>query len=183
MLNLQSIKNARLRKPALFLSLLSLALFTLLLFGCGEADQNEESDTEKPDNDSGGKQEKVRKKPVDAKPGPIIKTASGLQYQDLVKGAGKMAIRGSRLSVHYTGMLDDGTVFDSSRKPDREPYEVIPGVSGVIQGWHEGLVGMRVGGKRKLIIPPDLGYGEQGSPPKIPPNAKLIFEIELLEIK
>ena len=98
-------------------------------------------------------------------------------------GTGAEAKSGDTVSVHYVGWLQDGTQFDSSR--DRgTPYEVTIGVSSVIKGWHEGLVGMKVGGKRLLIIPPDLAYGSTGAGGGvIPPDAMLTFEIELLEIK
>ena len=116
-------------------------------------------------------------------PGTLTTTSSGLKYDDLVIGTGAEAKSGDTVSVHYVGWLQDGTQFDSSR--DRgTPYEVTIGVSSVIKGWHEGLVGMKVGGKRLLIIPPDLAYGSTGAGGGvIPPDAMLTFEIELLEIK
>lgn len=106
---------------------------------------------------------------------------TGLIIEDLVTGSGQAAKEGDTVSVHYTGTLTNGQQFDSSL--DRgQPFTFTIGVSSVIQGWHEGLVGMQPGGKRKLTIPPELGYGEQGAGGVIPPNATLIFEIELLEI-
>lgn len=116
-----------------------------------------------------------------AKLGPkAVKTESGLQYEDIKVGTGKEAKDGAVVSVHYTGMLTDGTKFDSS--VDRgEPYELsLPGQ--VIAGWNEGIPGMKVGGKRKLVIPAALGYGEAGRAP-IPPNATLVFDIELMDVK
>ena len=108
-----------------------------------------------------------------------IKTASGLRYTDLVKGTGASPQQGQNVTVHYVGTLADGTKFDSSY--DRgEPSTIRLATDSVIRGWVEGLMTMRVGGKRKLIIPPDLGYGAKGRPPEVPPNATLIFEIELL---
>lgn len=108
-------------------------------------------------------------------------TTSGLQYQDLVVGSGPMVKAGDTVSVHYTGWLEDGTKFDSSL--DRgTPFQFTVGARMVIAGWDEGLQGMQVGGKRKLVIPANLGYGEAGAGDVIPPNATLIFEVELLEI-
>jgi FKBP-type peptidyl-prolyl cis-trans isomerase len=104
-----------------------------------------------------------------------------LEKTDVVVGTGAEAIKGSAVSVHYVGTLQDGTVFDSSR--DRgTPFTFIIGQGKVIRGWELGVQGMKVGGKRKLVVPPHLGYGEDGSPPKIPGNATLLFEIELLHV-
>ena len=109
-------------------------------------------------------------------------TPSGLQYQDLVVGTGQEAAAGDTVSVHYTGWLADGTKFDSS--VDRgQPFQFVLGQGNVIQGWDEGVAGMKVGGKRKLVIPPDLAYGAQGYGGVIPPNATLTFDVELLEVK
>jgi len=108
-------------------------------------------------------------------------TASGVKYETLKEGTGAEAKPGQTVSVHYTGTLEDGKKFDSSR--DRfEPYSFTIGESQVIQGWHEGVAGMKVGEQRKLTIPASAGYGAQGKPP-IPPNATLIFNIELLKVK
>ncbi|MDT7042450.1 FKBP-type peptidyl-prolyl cis-trans isomerase [Candidatus Nitronereus thalassa] len=109
-------------------------------------------------------------------------TASGLQYLDLVKGSGREAQIGETASVHYTGWLQDGTKFDSS--VDRgEPFQFRLGAGHVIKGWDEGVVGMNIGSKRKLIIPPNLGYGARGAGRVIPPNATLIFDVELLDLR
>ncbi len=109
-------------------------------------------------------------------------TASGLRYEDLTLGDGTEATgRGQTVVVHYTGWLEDGSKFDSS--VDRnDPFSFPLDCSYVIKGWDEGVKGMKVGGKRKLIIPSELGYGERGAGGVIPPNATLIFEVELLEI-
>lgn len=113
---------------------------------------------------------------------PEQKTASGLGYEDLEIGTGKKAIgRGETVFVHYTGCLEDGTKFDSSH--DRgEPLEFSLGAGLVIPGWDEGIIGMRAGGRRKLIVPPELGYGARGAGSAIPPNAVLIFDIQLLNV-
>lgn len=112
---------------------------------------------------------------------PIV-TSSGLQYLDLVKGSGREAHVGETASVHYTGWLKDGTKFDSS--VDRgQPFQFRLGAGRVIKGWDEGVVGMNIGSKRKLIIPPNLGYGARGAGRVIPPNATLIFDVELLDLR
>lgn len=113
--------------------------------------------------------------------GNEITTASGLKYEDLVVGTGAEAKAGDTVSVHYTGTLTNGEKFDSSLDRDT-PLQFELGAGRVIKGWDEGVAGMLVGGKRKLIIPPDLGYGAQGAGASIPPNSTLVFEVELLEI-
>src|SRR5688572_18956484 len=110
----------------------------------------------------------------------MFMTSSGVECQDLSKGSGERATLGDRVVVHYTGWLTDGTQFDSSRGD--EPFAFKLGKCEVIAGWDDGVIGMMVGGKRKLWIPAELGYGRRGSPPQIPPNAELIFEVELLEV-
>ena len=112
----------------------------------------------------------------------IIITDSGLQYVDTESGAGDTAQHGHTVRVHYTGILEDGTKFDSS--VDRgEPFEFPLGAGMVIAGWDEGVAGMMVGGKRRLTIPAALGYGASGVPGAIPPNATLVFDVELIEIR
>jgi peptidylprolyl isomerase len=111
-----------------------------------------------------------------------VTTSSGLKYVDLVEGTGTTPKTGQTVKVHYTGTLENGTKFDSSR--DRgTPFETKIGVGNVIKGWDEGLMTMKVGGRRKLIVPSKLGYGPNGQPPKIPGNATLIFDVELLDVK
>lgn len=105
-----------------------------------------------------------------------------LVKEDLVVGTGDEAVNGKSVTVHYTGTLSDGTKFDSSLDR-KEPYTFVLGSGEVIQGWDMGIVGMKVGGKRKLTIPASLGYGEYGSQGVIPPNATLLFDVELLEVK
>ena len=112
---------------------------------------------------------------------PAIKTASGLQIEELVVGTGAAAASGQKVSVHYTGWLTNGTKFDSS-KDRNEAFVFGLGRGQVIRGWDEGVQGMLVGGTRKLTIPPELGYGARGAGGVIPPNATLVFEVELLAI-
>ena len=111
-----------------------------------------------------------------------VTTDSGLKYHDLKKGIGPVPRPGLSVKVHYTGWLTDGRIFDSSVIKGK-PYEFVLGSGRVIKGWEEGVASMNVGTKRQLVVPPDLGYGSQGAGSVIPPNATLVFEIELLEIR
>lgn len=116
----------------------------------------------------------------------MITTPTGLKYKDEKVGAGSEALGGKRVVVHYTGWLNNndakGKKFDSSL--DRgEPFAFALGAGQVIKGWDEGVAGMKIGGKRTLMIPPTLGYGARGAGSTIPPNANLIFDVELLEVK
>jgi len=111
-----------------------------------------------------------------------VTTDSGLQYIDLKVGDGREAHVGETAIVHYTGWLKDGTKFDSS--VDRnQPFSFRLGAGRVIKGWDEGVVGMKIGSKRKLLIPPNLGYGSRGAGRIIPPNANLTFDVELLDLR
>jgi FKBP-type peptidyl-prolyl cis-trans isomerase len=114
--------------------------------------------------------------------GDGVKTDSGLRYWDIRVGNGDVAKEGSRVRVHYTGWLTTGKKFDSSVDAGK-PFDFTIGNGEVIKGWEEGVAGMRVGGKRQLRIPPGLGYGADGSPPDIPPNATLIFDIRVLGVQ
>jgi FKBP-type peptidyl-prolyl cis-trans isomerase len=148
-------------------SLLVVSMLVLLLAGCAAQPAGSSSTTNNEQGESNLE---------------TITTDSGLQYQDIVVGSGAAAKPGDFVSVHYTGWLEDGTKFDSSL--DRNtPFEFQLGAGGVIAGWDEGVAGMQVGGKRKLIIPAELGYGSRGAGNIIPANATLIFDVELLEIK
>ena len=111
-----------------------------------------------------------------------MKTASGLEYEDVRVGNGAEAKAGKTVEVHYTGWLTDGKKFDSSR--DRgEPFQFKLGAGQVIKGWDEGVAGMKIGGQRKLTIPAALGYGSRGVGGVIPPNATLVFDVELLGVR
>jgi len=113
----------------------------------------------------------------------VVTTKSGLKYEDLKEGTGTEAKAGNTVEVHYTGWLKDGKKFDSSLDR-KKPFSFPLGAGRVIKGWDEGVAGMKVGGKRKLTIPPELGYGARGTPDgAIPPNAELTFEVELLGVK
>lgn len=110
------------------------------------------------------------------------KLPSGLEFEDMQVGKGPMPPSGSRVTVHYTGWLTDKTKFDSS--VDRgQPFDFVLGAGQVIKGWDEGVASMRVGGKRRLVIPPQLAYGAKGFPPVIPPNSTLVFDVELLKFE
>jgi FKBP-type peptidyl-prolyl cis-trans isomerase FkpA len=107
---------------------------------------------------------------------------NGMEFIDIQVGTGDEAQSGKQVTVHYTGWLTDGKKFDSSRDR-RDPFQFALGRGQVIKGWDEGVNGMRVGGQRRLIIPPSLGYGQRGAPGAIPPNATLIFDVELLKVQ
>lgn len=109
-----------------------------------------------------------------------VTTASGLKYVDVKLGSGASPVKGKQVKVHYTGTLENGKQFDSS--VGKQPFSFLIGVGQVIPGWDEGVMGMKVGGKRKLIIPSKLGYGERGAGGVIPPNATLLFDVELLDV-
>jgi FKBP-type peptidyl-prolyl cis-trans isomerase len=108
-------------------------------------------------------------------------TPSGLQYADTKMGTGAEPAEGQIVVVHFVGWLDDGTKFDSTRERGK-PFGFPLGSGQVIRGWDEGVRGMKVGGTRRLIVPPALGYGEKGVPPIVPPNARLVFDVELIRV-
>jgi FKBP-type peptidyl-prolyl cis-trans isomerase FkpA len=113
---------------------------------------------------------------------PSTALPNGMEFIDIQVGTGDQALAGMLVTVHYTGWLTDGKKFDSSRDRSR-PFDFQLGAGNVIRGWDEGVQGMRVGGQRRLIIPPSLGYGQRGAPGAIPPNATLIFDVELLKVQ
>tara|TARA_B100000575_G_C22884451_1_gene515081 strand:+ start:276 stop:692 length:417 start_codon:yes stop_codon:yes gene_type:complete len=112
----------------------------------------------------------------------VTKMKNGLVIEDIVIGAGEEAKDFNKVIVNYTGKLEDGSIFDSSLKPGRSPFTFTLGSGSVIKGWDLGVKGMKVGGKRKLTIPSELGYGSRGAGGVIPPDATLIFEVELIEV-
>ncbi len=112
----------------------------------------------------------------------VQQTKSGLQYIDTLEGKGASPVSGNNVTVHYTGYLLDGKKFDSSVDRNK-PFTFVIGYGQVIKGWDEGVASMKIGGKRKLIIPSPLGYGARGAGGLIPPNAELVFDVELIEIK
>lgn len=113
--------------------------------------------------------------------GKTVTTTSGLKYIDVVVGKGASPVTGKQVKVHYTGTLENGAKFDSS-VDRKEPFSFVIGVGQVIKGWDEGVMTMKAGGKRKLIIPSALGYGARGAGGVIPPNATLLFDVELLDV-
>ena len=115
--------------------------------------------------------------------GVLKKMENGLVIENIVIGEGSEAQEHNKVVVNYTGSLEDGSIFDSSLNSGREPFTFTLGVGSVIKGWDLGIKGMKVGGKRKLTIPSDLGYGSQGAGKVIPPGATLIFEVELLGVE
>jgi FKBP-type peptidyl-prolyl cis-trans isomerase len=124
-------------------------------------------------------------KPITKEPSKTnwVTKESGLLFTDKTEGTGTEVKKGDTVVVNYRGWLDDGTEFDSSKKPGRTPFSFKVGGGNVIKGWDEGLVGMKIGGVRELNLSPEMGYGSRGAGNVIPPNANLHFEIELLEVK
>ena len=158
-----------------------LVFLLLAAVGCNQTESNQSASSTSASQTTTGE---ATPPPTDAgTPGVERTTRSGIKIQDLKVGDGAIAESGKTVSVHYTGWLTDGTKFDSSL--DRgQPFPFVLGTGAVIPGWDEGVQGMRVGGKRKLTIPPDLAYGASGTPGgPIPPNATLVFECELMGVQ
>ena len=162
------------------LSLLLLVVFAVfgatVLTGCGQ-----QASTSTPASASAGGQSAAQPSATSPAPTAATPQSAGLVVKDEIVGKGPAAKSGDNVTVNYTGWLTDGTKFDSSLDRN-QPFTFPLGGGQVIAGWDQGVVGMKVGGKRKLTIPPDLGYGAQGAGGTIPPNATLVFEIELLKI-
>jgi FKBP-type peptidyl-prolyl cis-trans isomerase FkpA len=163
------------RRPTYWLAILAI----LALAGCQQGTSTESAPPSTPEAAEQSSESAAQEAPEAEE----VTTRSGLKYQDLVVGDGSLAERGMTAMVNYTGWLTDGTKFDSSLDPGRQPLAFTIGRGMVIRGWEEGVQGMRVGGKRRLTIPPDLAYGERGFPGAIPPNSTLVFEVELLDVR
>ncbi len=160
--------------------IIAVACLLLLFFlsGCGGS-------TVTPSGKAGSSEEAEAQEPKTNQAEPAespVGELGGLQINDKTVGTGTEAANGDRVTVHYTGRLSDGTKFDSSLDRD-QPFEFVLGEGQVIQGWEKGVLGMKVGGQRELVIPPEMGYGAQGAGDAIPPNAVLNFDIELLEVQ
>lgn len=153
-------------------AIIGIAVSVLLVAGFACTSKNQSATTGSGAANTGGAQ---------TASAPQAAAVTDLKIEDLTVGNGAEAVAGKKVTVHYTGWLTNGTKFDSSL--DRgQPFPFPLGAGRVIQGWDKGVAGMKVGGKRRLTIPPQMGYGERGAPPVIPPNSTLIFEVQLLGV-
>ena len=172
--------NVSQSKIMIILGVIAFGVFALVFFGNFGTPKKQEVEV------SGlkTKQEETQTQPetIETEEEDENMTVEELLIEDIVIGKGKEAVAGAQITVNYAGTLTDGTKFDSSYDRD-EPFVFLFGVGQVIPGWDKGLVGMKVGGKRKLTIPSDLAYGEDGAGGVIPPGATLIFEVELLDVE
>lgn len=172
------MSDTRLSPAAAYIVLVMLCgagLLAVIWGGGTERDSGESPKTESPPPE-------VKKK-KESPPAPAADPNAKLVSEDLVVGTGDTAESGDNLSMKYTGTLVDGTEFDSTAKHGDQPFKFQLGAGRVIKGWDQGIVGMKVGGKRKLTIPPDLGYGARGAGDKIPPNSTLVFTVELVGVE
>ena len=163
----------------IIIAILIALVIIVVIVGCGK--KAEQKNTTSTDKTQPKETATVEEPNASQTPQGFTKTKSGLMYKDKKVGTGATAKSGEKVSVHYKGWLDNGTVFDTSKQAGRGPFEFPLGAGNVIPGWDEGVQGMKVGGVRELIIPPDLGYGsmEMGT---IPANSTLHFEVELLKV-
>ncbi|HLX11402.1 MAG TPA: FKBP-type peptidyl-prolyl cis-trans isomerase [Bacteroidota bacterium] len=163
--------------------LITLCFGSLVLAGCSSSDKSSNQQTTAKDTTMASNTTQETPKypgtPTTTKP---TTTGSGLSYIDMVEGTGASPQPGNSVTVDYTGYFLDGSIFDSSVKAGR-PYTFSIGRHRVIAGWDEGIMTMKIGGKRKLIVPPELGYGSQGYPGAIPPNSTLVFDVTLISIQ
>ena len=168
----------------LFILLFSL-LFVVGMVACSDSQEGKKTETEQPakvESETEGAEEAIEEETMTAAVGDTITTESGLKYIILKEGTGPTPKAGQTIVAHYTGKLTDGKKFDSSVDKG-QPFRFPLGARRVIAGWDEAFATMKVGEQRQLIIPPELGYGARGYPPVIPPNATLIFDVELLGIE
>jgi peptidylprolyl isomerase len=165
-------------------SISAVALLALLAASCQQSAKTTDSTTQTATETSSAPATSPATEPAPAaSPSASTRTtASGLQIVEVQVGSGTTAESGKTVAMHYTGRFPDGTEFDSSRNRGT-PLEFVLGTGAVIKGWDEGIAGMKVGGKRKLTIPPALAYGERGYPGAIPPNSTLVFDVELMDVK
>ena len=170
-----------------FLIILLIAAVVFAFTGCGDKPEQTEDNKTNVTSESADTEEPTASEPSAPAPEKVVTktkdgwnvTKSGLKYKDKKVGKGAEAKAGDTVTVHYKGWLDNGNVFDTSKKPGREPFSFTLGGGQVIKGWDEGVAGMKPGGVRELVIPPDLGYGDMDMG-EIPPNSTLHFEVELL---
>ncbi|MFO0737184.1 MAG: FKBP-type peptidyl-prolyl cis-trans isomerase [Labilithrix sp.] len=182
------MSDSRLSPAAAYIVLVMLCgagLLGIIWGGGTERDSGQAPQIESPPPPAPDKNEKKKKDKEEkpAEPAASANPNAKLVTEDLVVGSGETAESGDTLSMKYAGTLLDGTEFDSTAKHGDQPFKFQIGAGRVIKGWDQGIVGMKVGGKRKLTIPPELGYGARGAGDKIPPNSTLVFNVELVGVE